>query len=293
MLQRSGSIATVFTAAALPYDFMDGKTMFMSCSSILCMWGVLTLPLYAHINDTTMRLGSHAHIAVSCKDIPASLPFYHTLGFTTLFIDNEISPSFVRLSDGTITLALIAEDFGTPSLAYFTTGLQENVAGLRQLRIDVQTDTDNNGDITQAHFINPDGLHIWLHPTQKNSTQTAGVPNPVCGTFGELAMSVRDLDSSILYWQTLGYELLHRSIVPYPFAIVKDGNMLLGLHENNELSQPALTYYAPNMADRIEQLKQKGIPFVKDFPAGADGRIHHAVAKAPDGQLFFLFEGDI
>jgi catechol 2,3-dioxygenase-like lactoylglutathione lyase family enzyme len=257
------------------------------------MWGVLTLPLYAHINNTTMQLGTTVHIAVSCKDIQSSLPFYHTLGFTTLFIDNEMSPSFVRLTDGAITLALIAEDFGTPSLAYFTTGLQESVARLQQLHIDVQTDTDPHGDITQAHFVNPDGLHVWLHPAGKNSKQTAGGPNTVCGTFGELSMSVRDLDSSILYWQSLGYELLHRSLVPYPYAIVKDGAMLLGLHQNNEVSHPALTYYAPDMADRIEQLKHKGISFVKDFPAGTDGRIHNAVAKAPDGQLFFLFEGDI
>lgn len=257
------------------------------------MWGVLTLPLYTHINDTPMHLGSTAHIAVSCKDIPASLPFYQTLGFTTLFIDNKTSPSFVRLTDGAITLALIAEDFGTPSLAYFTTGLQENVAGLRQLHIDVETDTDNNGDFTQAHFVNPDGLHVWLHPTVGNSTKAGTTPNSVCGTFGELAMSVHDLDNSILYWQHLGFELLHRSIVPYPFAIVSDGAMLLGLHENKELAHPALTYYAPDMADRIEKLRQKGISFVKEFPTGADGRVHNAVAKAPDGQLFFLFEGDI
>lgn len=263
-----------------------------SYSSVLCMWSVLTLPLYTQVSDTVIQPGAVMHLAVSCRDIPASLPFYRTLGFTILFIDNETSPSFVRLTDGMVVLALIAEDFGTPALACFTTSLQENVAGLQQLHIDVQTGTDDHGDITQAHFTDPDGLHIWLHPLTKHSIQPAGEANPVCGIFGELATRVQDLDSSIRYWRHLGFTLKYRADIPYPFAIMSNGPMLFGLHRNNEITRPALTYYAPDMAGRIEKLKQNGITFVNDFP-DAEGKVRNAVAQAPDGQLFFLFEGEL
>lgn len=262
----------------------------MQCLFLLLAFVMLT---YDVRSSDTIVLGTSARIAISCSDIRSSLPFYKQLGFSVLATDSETTPSFARLSDGTIILTLISEPFRTPALAYFTADLQQTCAALQQKGIAVQTDTNEHGEITAARITGPDSLTLWLHRPQKKAVQPAATPNSVCGTFGELAIGVSDLDVSIAYWEQLGFRVRHRSDLLYPFAIMTDGAMIIGLHNNKEVRAPAITYFAKDMADRIERLKKEGVQFVVEFPPGADGRIANAVAKAPDGQMFYLFEGEL
>jgi hypothetical protein len=46
------------------------------------------------------------------------------------------------------------------------------------------------------------------------------------------------------------------------------------------------------MADRIAGLKEDGLIFANEMP-NDDGRINNATLHGPDGELLFLFEGEI
>ncbi len=245
------------------------------------------------IASGSVSLGSSARIAISCNDIRSSLPFYKQIGFSLVATDSDITPSFARLSDGAVVLTLISEPFTTPALAYFTADLPQTCVALQRQGIDVQIDTNEQGEIREAHLTGPDGITVWLHRQQGKALQPAATPNPVCGTFGEFAIGVDSLDLSIAYWERIGFSVQHRSDLLYPFAIMTDGVMIIGLHNNREIKAPAITYFAKDMADRIERLKQDGLQFVMEFPPGSDGRIANAVVQAPDGQLFYLFEGEL
>lgn len=238
-----------------------------------------------------MKLGNVAHIAVSCNDITTSLPFYNALGFTTVYTDDETSPSIARLTDGMVVLALIREEFGTPALAYFTTDVQSIVHSLQQLHIDVQTGTGVQGEIIQAHFIGPNGVSVWVHH-RENAVQPVGEHNPACGVFGELAIGIDNLASSIEQWERLGFNAVYQNAIPYPFAIVSDGIMIIGLHQSGASYKPTITYFAKDMPDKIAALKEKGIVVYEEFPPQADGSGAGVLIQSPAGQRFFLFEGE-
>lgn len=260
---------------------------------VIAVW---MLPLYGFCKNKQegqqhMKLGNRAHIAVSCNDITASLPFYTALGFTTVYTDDEALPSIARLTDGMIVLALIREDFGTPALAYFTTDIQSIVSSLQQLNISVQTGTGAQGEITQAHFTGPDNVSVWLHRSN-TALQPSGEHNPVCGVFGELAIGIEDLASSIEQWEQLGFNAVHQNTIPYPFALVSDGNMVIGLHQSGTAYQPTIAYFAKDMPDKIRGLQAQGIRAVEEYLPQADGSGAGVLLQSPDGQRFFLFEGE-
>ena len=49
--------------------------------------------------------------------------------------------------------------------------------------------------------------------------------------FGEFCHPVTVLNSSIGYWKKLGFEVKTQMTQPYPWAILSDGLMLIGLHQ--------------------------------------------------------------
>lgn len=52
---------------------------------------------------------------------------------------------------------------------------------------------------------------------------------------------------------------------------------------------PSLTYFEPDMVERIERLKREGVESVEES-RNSEGKTDNAIAEAPDGQYFFLGE---
>ena len=59
---------------------------------------------------------------------------------------------------------------------------------------------------------------------------------------------------------------------------------------NHLFRNPSITYFEPDMADRISGLKQEGIKFVQELP-DKEGIITNAILEAPEGTFIFLFKG--
>src|SRR6185369_9609928 len=109
-------------------------------------------------------------------------------------------------------------------------------------------------------FQSPDGLNIALvsnidnffkqppGPTmltmpQQDYFNPAKYVNKICGMFGEFAHPVANLDSSVAYWEKLGFTMISRFENPYPWAIISDGLAVVGLHPTKEFSSPTITYF--------------------------------------------------
>ncbi len=71
---------------------------------------------------------------------------------------------------------------------------------------------------------------------------------------------------------------------PYPWAIVSDGLMLIGLHQTKDFNYPAVTYFGLNTEKRVQQLKEKGITNFTDMMGK-----NNVILKTWEGQHFFLF----
>jgi hypothetical protein len=71
---------------------------------------------------------------------------------------------------------------------------------------------------------------------------------------------------------------------PYPWAIVTDGLMLIGLHQTKDFNYPAITYFGLNTEKRVQLLKSQGLNSFTEMTGK-----NNVVLKTWEGQHFFLF----
>jgi hypothetical protein len=109
-------------------------------------------------------------------------------------------------------------------------------------------------------------------------------PNQLCGAFGEFAQPVKDVNASLVFWKKLGYQSTAVMKEPYPYVIISDGLMLVGLHQADHFNYPAVTYFGINTQKRIQQLKEKGLQHFSEM----QGK-NNVVLKTWEGQHFFIF----
>lgn len=249
------------------------------------------LLITAMSNGQNVKLGSSARIAISSSDIPTSYEFYKLFGFRPIEgSETEISSStsFLRLTDGQIILTLLKETFKSPLLAYFSEDLTNIATHVKKHVPDAQVSSDEKG-VNEIIFKAPGGLTIDIHRDGKNhSLKPSGSENPFCGTFGELTIGVPNRDSALTFFKNFGFEPTGTYNIPYAWAIAKDGNIVLGIHQNPELTGAFITYFSANAEAQIQAFVKEGIPIVKEIPDGT-GKTVNATFRSPDGVYFNLF----
>jgi len=112
-------------------------------------------------------------------------------------------------------------------------------------------------------------------------------PNKKCGVFGEFSHPVKDLYKSINFWESIGYELFSITEKPYHRAIITDRMNIVGLHQTRDLNIPSLAYYAVDMPDRIEHLRQEGVEIHKEL-LKKDNRLISAIIRSPENVQIVL-----
>lgn len=81
------------------------------------------------------------------------------------------------------------------------------------------------------------------------------------GRFLEISLHTPDIQASLEFYESLGFQQASVSETwPYPYAVVTDGRLFLGLHSAH-IRSPALTFVLPQLARSIEALREKGIQF--------------------------------
>jgi catechol 2,3-dioxygenase-like lactoylglutathione lyase family enzyme len=240
-----------------------------------------------------MALGDIACVTISTMDYQASLSFYEHLGFKKVGGD-ATDEETTFLSDGILFLLLKTGGESHSELTYFTDNLKETLKGLEALRINFSRTAPD-----EASFTDPSGLGVRLVQANVSKiNKPQGKSWSKCGRFYEVSIETESVDSSIAFWKQLGFEVAFREPPTARWATLSDGKIKLGLYEYgtcpHTFKNPSLTYFEPDMAARIEQLKSEGVTFNEEMP-NAEGKVDNAIAEAPDGQYFFLFfyDGEI
>jgi len=245
-----------------------------------------------------MRLGKMVQINIGIANLESSLAFYSTLGYQTLSISDEPYP-WARITDGQNLILLNQDGNQYIGLVYFSKDAARRISTLEGRGIKFVQRRELDGQLKMAVFVGPGGLVVGLNNGDPASLpRPSGQPLTRCGTFGEFAIAVSSFPGATEFWRKMGFSILFETDDPYPWGIVSDKRIVLGLHESeaygNQIifTTPALTYFAHDMATRIESLKQDGIQFEKEM-ANDDGVINNATLLGPDRELMFLFEGEI
>lgn len=236
-----------------------------------------------------MKLGEAVQITIgTTEDLDGEAFFYQKLGYEKL----AEGDNWVEFSDGSQRLLIAAADTPYRGLTYFGDKMRERVVALQEMGL-LLVDTEVEEENFRATFYSPNRVSVTL--IEADPARLPQMPDSFSfrgGAFGEYSVPVADLVAAIAFWQELGFETLHEALTPYPWAILGDGLMTLGLHETDQFEQQAVTYFAPDMAQRIAALKQDGFAFTEET-ADEGGSLQNAVLEAPDGQKFFFFQGQI
>lgn len=225
------------------------------------------------------RPGRRVEIRLAVENLKQAEAFYKQLGFAKC--DTDV------YTDGQIVIHLTDEDdLPIPRLDYYSAWAEFlAVRGIIPPR-----------SMAFATFVDPSGLPIRVSTARLGMPMPkqlhARTPNPRLGTFGQLMIPCQDYEASVAFWRSFTFHLVHTSTDPYPWGILTDKLILIGLHQNSELTEPRLTYYAPDMEAKIQKLQQDGIQ-VTPVPPLEDGRIRNGMIVAPGGYKILLLEGEI
>lgn len=237
-----------------------------------------------------MRLGDAVQITIgTTEDIEGEEFIYEELGYQKLAEGRDPVP-WVQLSDGTHRYLVAQDEEPYRGITYFASDMRQRVRELEQQQILV-IDRQLEADDFRATFFSPNDVAVTLIEQDPDTLPQLEPYEFPHGTFGEYSVPVADLGKAISFWGRLGFELLHESQDPYPWAIVGDRLLVLGLHQTDWFEQPTITYFAPDMGKRIAILKQEG--FDLEEMAEESGAVHNAILRMPDEQQIFFFHGEV
>jgi predicted lactoylglutathione lyase len=237
-----------------------------------------------------MKLGKYAHISISVRSLRESSSFYKSLGFEKLFDSAQPQP-WELLTDGCVNIHLYESYFLSPALHYFSAMMDETIVHLKRIGITPELQRSKDGSRQQHNFFDPNEFCVMLmHHSESTMPLPEGISRCVLGTFGELSIGTDNLKASTFFWDKIGFRQTMKSNKPYAWAAMSDDVMKIGLHQTATVSAPALTYFAPDIPERIGALKERKVSLLQEL-VGNDGQPEGALLAAPDGQLFFLLAG--
>ncbi len=260
---------------------------------------ILALLSFALPGRSQSKLGDVACVYITTRDLDSSLLLYEKLGFPKTAANTFPIP-WAQASDGGLLIMMRKDASPYIGLTYYTNDVDKIAAQLEKEGI-VFTQKPREGDpVKRYYFKSPDGFNIMLASNLGGFQQPGGItmlnmkkedfgsadkyPNKQCGVFGEFCHPVINLDSSISFWQKIGFELKYREANPYPHAIPTYWVIIIGLHQTKSFNYPAITYFGRNVEKRVQQLKAQGLKDFSNF-MGSDNYI----LKTWEGQHLFLF----
>lgn len=244
-------------------------------------------------------LGDVACVYVTSTNLDSSVALYEKIGFPKI-ATNIIPVPWAQVSDGSLLIMMRKDSAEYVGLTYYASDIEKVVTQLEKNGIEFTQKPKEADAIKRYYFKSPDGLNIMLASNVGAFKQPTGTtmlnmnpialqsedkyPNKECGAFGEFCHPVTDLNKSIEYWKKLGFEVTTQMSAPYPWAVLSDGLMLIGLHQTKNFSYPAVTYFGLNTDKRVEQLKQNGVKNITQFMGN-----NNVVLRTWEGLHFFLF----
>jgi len=253
-------------------------------------------------NFPKAKLGDVTAITISSPDLEKSLRYYQQLGFAEVQRMDFPFP-WIQISDDALLIMLRQDKNPYIALTYYTQfiAMDKVISELESAGIKFSSKPKKVDMVKKYLFQSPDNWNISIvsniedifnqpsGPTMLNMPQEdyfkpEKYVNKVCGLYGEFAHPVTDLSKSISFWEKLGFKALSKHSSPYPWAIISDGLAIVGLHQTKDFSVPTITFFASDMKNKIEKLKQQGL---NNFSEKNDCNI---VLTTPEQQKINLFK---
>lgn len=108
------------------------------------------------------------------------------------------------------------------------------------------------------------------------------------GRFHEVSVHAPDLLESLAFYERLGFsQVTVGEAFPYPYAVVADGRLAIGLHGRELPQSPLLAFVLPGLLERLPVLERRGIEIL-DHRLGGD--VFNEACLEAGGQRLRLLE---
>lgn len=242
-------------------------------------------------------LGEVFAFTINTPDLETSSQFYQKLGFKEIMRGDFPFP-FIQLSDDAILIMLKKDNEPYLALTYYVKDIEKIITELEGKGIQFVSKPQKGDKVKKCLLQSPDKANVSLveiaglfarpkgrtmiSMDQSEYIQPETYTNQVVGMYGEFAEAVADLETSIAFWEKLGFNTLMKFDAPGPWAILSDGSSIVGLHQGNEFSSATITFFAADMESKLNNLKAQGLSFKEMGPA-------NGVLTTPEQQKLFLF----
>jgi catechol 2,3-dioxygenase-like lactoylglutathione lyase family enzyme len=110
----------------------------------------------------------------------------------------------------------------------------------------------------------------------------------VLGRFLEVSIAAPDVPASLAFYESLGFVPAPTGDArPWPYAVVTDGRLSLGLHAGS-VTEPTLTWTHPGLASHVERLEALGIEL--EYQRLGPEELHELGFRDPAGQPVSIVE---
>ena len=109
------------------------------------------------------------------------------------------------------------------------------------------------------------------------------------GRFLEISVHAPDVLASLAFYEELGFsQVTTGEAWPYPYAVVTDGRLGIGLHQHELQQSPLLSFVLPDLRAHLDEIEGLGVEIL-DRRLGGDV-FNEATFATPGGQLVRLLE---
>ncbi len=109
------------------------------------------------------------------------------------------------------------------------------------------------------------------------------------GRFHEISVHAPDVLASLAFYEQLGFtQVTTGEAWPYPYAVVTDGRLAIGLHQRELLQSPLPAFVLPDLRRHLPEIEGLGID-IHERRLGSDV-FNEASLETPGGQMIRLLE---
>lgn len=190
------------------------------------------------------------------------------------------------LTDGTFRLLITPEGF-------LRTGIVLSGSDMDLMKNEIISRGINiTNDLHFPHLTGPSGTTLSLCVLDESVVSPLkGSPISLCGTFFEISVETLDHGATIAFWQKLGLEVIYGDSQG-DWVTLADDFIKIGFYKKGTVSHPfrspAITYFEPDMKDRLKILKDLKVEIAHELGQCKTGPTD-AILETPAGHFIFMF----
>ena len=236
-----------------------------------------------------MLLGRFLEISVHAPDLPASIGFYESLGFVQASTGEAWPYPYAVVTDGRLCIGLHQREIGAPALTWVLPDVARHAPAFEALGIEFETLRLDSEALNELGFVDPAGQRVTVIEARTFSPPSLPPAHrSLLGYFEEFGIPTREPEQASAFWDRLGFVAFDPVRDPFAKVVVSARDLNIGLYDL-DLRQPVLTFSAPAMAGRVDELRNRGLAFAKRLPRGLSAD-DAAILLAPEGTEILLLE---